>query len=340
MRAALGEADGVRFCAAFGITDTGNFEHGTSVIHRFSCAREASLPEGEDQLLRERLRLWRDRRVRPGKDDKVLAAWNGLALSALARGFQVLEDPRFLKAAEACADFLRRELWREGRLLRVWRQGKAHTTGFLEDDAAVIEGLVDLFEAGFNPFWLRWAEQLAEGMRGRFEDRAEGGFFSTEAGQADLLFRQKPGFDNALPSGNTLAARALLRLSRHLQREDFRVAAEGTMRCFGPWIERAPRAFLGLLGVVDLAFRETLEVAVAGDPADARVRAMLQEVHRLYLPGLVLSASSEEALPLQVGRHQAIGGPQAFVCHGQTCALPVGTARELALLLQGPLVRM
>jgi hypothetical protein len=278
--------------------------------------------------------------VRPGKDDKVLAAWNGLALSALARGFQVLGDPRFLAAAEACAGFLRRELWRKDRLLRVWRQGKAHTAGFLEDDAAVIEGLVDLFEAGFDPLWLRWAEHLAEGMLGRFQDQAEGGFFSTEAGQADLIFRQKPGFDNALPSGNTLAARALLRLSRHLQREDFRAAAEGTLSCFGPWMARAPRAFLGLLRVVDLATRETLEVAVAGDPAEARVRAMLQEVHRPFLPGLVLSASREQLLPLHVGRHQGARGAQAFVCRGQTCAMPVGTAQELALLVQGPQVRM
>jgi uncharacterized protein YyaL (SSP411 family) len=334
VREALGEADGARFCAAFGITATGNFERGTSVVHRFSCPPEAELPEEEDQVLRERLRLWRDRRVRPGKDDKVLAAWNGLALSALARGFQVLGDPRYLAAAEACAGFLRRELWREGRLLRVWRQGKAHTAGFLEDDAAVLEGLVDLFEAGFDPSWLRWAEELAEGMLVRFEDQAEGGFFSTEAGQADLLFRQKPGFDNALPSGNTLAARALLRLSRHLQREEFRVAAEGTLRCFGPWMTRAPRAFLGLLSVVDLACRELLEVAVAGDPTEATVRAMLQEVHGRFLPGLVLSVSTEHSLPLHVGRHQGAKGAQAFVCRGQTCALPVGSARELALLLR------
>jgi uncharacterized protein YyaL (SSP411 family) len=277
--------------------------------------------------------------VRPGKDDKVLTAWNGLALSALARGFQVLGDPRYLEAATACAAFLQRELWREGRLLRVWRQGKAHTTGFLEDDAAVIEGLVDLYEAGFDPLWLRWAEQLAEGMVARYQDRTEGGFFSTEASQADLLFRQKPGFDNALPSGNTLAARALLRLSRHLQREEFRVAAAGTLRCFGPWMARAPRAFLGLLGVVDLTAREALEVTLSGHPAEARVHEMLQEVHRRFLPGLVLSASTEQLLPLHVGRPHGAGGALAFVCRGQTCALPVGTASELAQLLREP-VRM
>ncbi|MFN7956940.1 MAG: thioredoxin domain-containing protein [Holophagaceae bacterium] len=331
---ALGPVDGKRFCAAFGITDAGNFEHGRSVIHRFSRAQDAALSAEEEPRLRERLRLWRDQRVRPAKDDKVLAAWNGLALSALARGAQVLGEARYLEAARACAAFLRRELWREGRLLRVWRQGRAHTAAFLEDHAAVAEGLVDLFETDFDPAWLRWAEALGEVMLARFHDPVEGGFFSTEADQPDLLFRQKPGFDNAIPSGNTLAARALFRLSRHLQREDFRSAVEGTLRCFGPWMARAPRAFLGLLGVLDLVRREHLDVALSGDPGDPRVQDMLREVHRRFLPGRVLSVSGDQLLPLHEGRGQNPGRPLAFVCRGRTCAAPVGSSRELGDLLQ------
>jgi uncharacterized protein YyaL (SSP411 family) len=334
VREALGVADGARFCAAFGITEQGNFEHGRSVVHRFSCPAGAALPEDQDRTLRETLRLWRDRRVRPGKDDKVLAAWNGLALSALARGFQVLGDPRYLEAARECALFLRRELWRDGHLLRVWRQGQAHTRGFLEDSAAVVEGLVDLYEAGFDPAWLRWAETLAEGMLTRFQDPAEGGFFSTEADQADLIFRQKPGFDNAIPSGNTLAARALLRLSRHLQREDLRQAAEGTLRCFAPWMQRAPRAFLGMLGALDLALREPVEVAISGDPSSPAVRALLAEVHRRHLPGRVLSVSEDQLLPLHEDRAPSEAGPFAFVCRGRICARPVTTPGDLALLLR------
>jgi uncharacterized protein YyaL (SSP411 family) len=334
VQVALGKADGERFCEAFGITDTGNFEHGTSVIHRFPCAREASLPEGEDQRLRERLRLWRDRRVRPGKDDKVLAAWNGLALSALARGYQVLGDSRYLEGAQSCAAFLQGELWVDGRLMRVWRQGRAHTAGFLEDYAALMEGLVDLFEADFNPAWMRWAEALGEDLLKHFHDPIDGGFFSTEAGQADLIFRQKPGFDNAIPGGNTLAARSLLRLSRHLQREDFRAAAEGTLRCFGPWMERTPRAFLGMLGVLDQALREPMNVALSGHPADPGVRAMLGEVYRRFLPGRVLSVSADQLLPLHKGRGSAAGLVLAFVCRGRTCAPPVKSARDLGRLLQ------
>ncbi|WP_306589906.1 thioredoxin domain-containing protein [Geothrix sp. 21YS21S-4] len=333
VREALGDADGARFCAAFGITEGGNFEHGRSVVHRFSCPREARLAEEDDRALRHRLRIWRDRRVRPGKDDKVVAAWNGLALSAFARGFQVLGDPRYLAAAQACAAFLRTALGREDHLLRVWRGGEAHTPGFLEDSAAVAEGLLDLFEADFDEGWLRWGEALGTGMLARFRDPDGDGFFSAEAGRADLLFRQKPAFDGALPSGNTLAARALLRLSRHLQREDFHQAAEGVLRCFGPSMARAPRAFPGLLGVLDLALREPLEVAVSGDPASEPARLLLAEIHRRHLPGRVVSASADQLLPLHEGRGGPRGGAVAFVCRGRTCAPPVSTPNALAGLL-------
>ncbi len=333
VREALGEADSARFCVAYGITEAGNFEHGRSVVHRFSCPEGAALEPGEDAALRGRLRAWRDRRVRPGKDDKVLAAWNGLALSALARGYQVLGDIRYLDAAQACAAFLRRGLWTGDGLLRVGRAGKAHTPAFLEDYGAVAEGLVDLFEADFNPEWLRWAEDLAEAMLSRFLDAGGGGFFSTEAGQADLLFRQKPGFDNAVPSGNTLAARALLRLARHLERADFEAAAEGILRCFGPWMARAPRACLGLLGVLGQLVQEPLAIVIAGDPDLPATRALLAEVHRCFLPGRVVSAAANQALPLHCDRWPREGRPVAFVCRGQTCAAPVTEPAALANLL-------
>jgi hypothetical protein len=332
---ALGERDGARFCAAYGVTRGGNFEDGRSVIHRFSCATGDELPQEEDDALRETLRRWRDQRVRPGKDDKVLTAWNGLALSCMARGFQVLGDPRYLRAAEECAAFLRKELWQEERLLRVWRSGQAHTGAFLEDYAALIEGLVDLYEAAFDPESLRWAGRLAEKLLTRFQDPEAGGFFSTEAAAENLLFRQKPGFDQALPSGNTLAARALLRLSSHLERDDFRISAERALQCFGPWMERAPSAFSGMLGALDRVHRGALEIAISGQASDPKVQAMLAEVHRRHLPGRVLSISTETELPLHHGREAKPGAAMAFVCSSGSCAPPVMDAQGLALCLDG-----
>ncbi len=330
VEAALGEAEGARFCAAYGITAEGNFEHGRSVIHRFSCPPGASLPEEEDCALRERLRLWRDHRTHPGQDDKALTAWNGLALSALAHGFQVLGEPRYLRAAQACAGFLRSELMIEGTLHRVWRQGKHQGRAFLEDYGALVGGLVDLYEADFDPESLRWAERLAEDLLGQFLDPVEGAFFSTAEHCPDLLVRRKPSYDQALPSGNTLACRALLRLSWHLRREDFRQAAEGVLRAFGPMMARAPRAFLGLAGALDLWLRGPLELVIAGDPGAEAVQPLLQEIRHRHLPSAVVSVAQVAALPLHEGRDSRPGPPVAYVCQKGACSLPLSSGEDLA----------
>ena len=337
VKAVLGIEEGERFCAAYGVSEAGNFEHGTSVLHRFSRPAGMSVDEGRLKDLRVDLRLARDTRVRPGKDDKVLAAWNGLALSAFARGFQVLEDARYREAAEALAAFLHDRLWDGATLFRVWRDGQRHTPGFLEDYAAVANGMVDLYEAVFDARWLRFAETLADAARRRFEDAAEGGFYSTEAGQSDLLFRQKPAFDNAIPTGNSLMAGALLRLGGHLERADLRASAEGIFKAFGPFLARAPRAFLALLGQLDTALREPLEIVLAGAPGSGGFEALRREVHRHALPHRLLGAvAADPALPLHAGRTTVDGKAAAYVCKARACEAPVTTPEALSQLLPGP----
>jgi len=326
VEAALGPADGARFCAAFGVTPEGNFEHGASVLHRFDAL--AQLDDATLEPLRLRLLAHRDQRVRPAKDDKVLAAWNGLALSALAKAHQVLGEPRYLEAATALAGFLRRDLWRDGTLLRTWRRGHGHTPGFLEDYGAVAGGLVDLYEAGFDAASLRWAGELGEALLARFQD-PEGGFFATEAGAADLLLRSKPFYDGALPSGNTLAAGALLRLATHLDRPAFKAAALGALRAAAPLLERAPTAFCGLLGVLDRALAPETEVVIAGDPEDPRTRALVSQAQRAWLPHGALSlVAADPTLPLHEGRESAYP-PAAYVCRDRLCLAPVATPTEL-----------
>jgi uncharacterized protein YyaL (SSP411 family) len=297
IEAVLGPGEGARFCLAYGVTEAGNFEHGASVLHRFD-APPGRDPEGLTEL-RARLRAHRDARIHPAKDDKVLAAWNGLALTALARGFQVLGETRYLDAALALAAFLRREMTApDGSLLRTWRQGQAHIPGFLEDYAAVASGLVDLYEACFDPAWLRWAGELADTMLARFEDPGQGGCFGSPGPGDDLLFLQKPLYDGAIPSGNTLAARALLRLAGHLGRPGFQYSAERILRCAGPLMERAPGGFLGMLSALDLA-ESPLSVVIAGAPGDPATRALLAEARRPFLPNLLLSlVAADPALPL------------------------------------------
>ena len=326
---ALGPEDGRRFNAAYGIIPGGNFEHGASVPHRFDAA------EGTDfealEPLRARLLAVREARVRPAKDDKVLASWNGLALSALARGYEVLGDPRYLEAATALAAFLRRELWREGTLLRTWRLGHAHTPAFLEDYGAVASGLVDLYEAGFDPAWLRWAGELGDCLLARFEDPDQGGFFSTAEGAGDLLFRQKPLYDGALPSGNTLAASALLRLSRHLERPDFLASAGRAVRSAAAHMAQVPTGCLGMLAVLDQLLSEPVEIVIAGDPEAGATRDLVRTAAGAWLPNRTLSlVAADPCLPLH--RNRTAAG--AYVCRGQVCAAPVTTAEGLAELLR------
>ena len=323
---ALGPEDGARFCRQFGVTQGGCFEHGTSVLHRFEA-----LDEVPEDSLRWRLRAYRDRRVRPFKDDKVLAAWNGLALSALAKAGQILGEARYLEAATTLAAFLHRELWRDGLLLRTWRAGTAHTPAFLEDYGAVACGLVDLFEATFEPRWLRWAFDLGGILRDRFEDPGLG-FFTSEA-RADLLLRQKAFQDGAMPSGNTLAARALAALARHFVHEPFRLSAEGALRAAAPLMVQAPAAFPGLLAGLASALDPGLELVIAGDPSDPVTRSLVALGQKANRTGRVLTlVAADPSLPLHQDRATRI--PTAYLCRHGTCLAPVRDPAVLAGLVR------
>ncbi|MBP1627463.1 MAG: Thymidylate kinase [Holophagaceae bacterium] len=319
-------SDAELFCLAYGVTPEGNFEGGRNLLHRLDGG---DFPEAGLAPLRDRLRIYRNRRARPHRDDKVLAAWNAFALSALAKGSCVLGDPRYLEAAEACADFLQRELWRGSSLMRTWRRGRAHTPAFLEDYGALILGLLDLYQAGFRARWLPWARELGEVILERFQDPA-GGFFGTEA--RDVVLRQHPVFDQAVPSGNALAALALLRLGRHWDRADFTEAARRTLARFAPELEDAPQACLGLLRVLEEEGQETLEAVVSGDPSDPLVVAFLEVLHRRLRPGQLLSlVASDPELPLHGGRGSLAAA--VHLCRGRACMPPVRNVGELSTAL-------
>lgn len=315
------------FCRAYGVTPEGNFEGGRSLLHRMEVG---DFPESELAILRERIRLYRDRRVRPHRDDKILVAWNGLALSALAKGSALLGEPRYLEAAEACADFLQRELWRDGTLLRTWRQGRGHTPGFLEDYGALILGLLDLYQTGFHSRWLHWAQELGEALLERFHE-AEGGFFGTEA--LDVILRQCPVFDHAIPSGNALAALALLRLGNHWDRPDFQEAARGVLARFAPELEGAPQSCLGLLRVLGEAAGDSLEIVVTGLPDEPKVLEFLRILHRSIRPGQLLTlAASDPGLPLHRGKDAM--EPAVHLCRGRACHPAIHDAGGLGTALK------
>jgi uncharacterized protein YyaL (SSP411 family) len=342
VRTLLGDSDGDLFCKAFGIQESGNTEDGKSVLHRFSapeklaesCRLSAEALAVKLTALRRQLWEAREQRVHPHKDDKVLTSWNGLALSAMCRGHQILKDGRYREAALACAEFLQRELFKDGVLLRTWRRGQAHTPGFLEDYASVALGLVDLYETTFEARWLRWAEQLMEFMSERFEDVEAGGFYSTEARQQDLILRQKPVFDHSLPSAHALAVQALLRIAHHLDRDDLLASADKALRCFAPVVGKAPRACLGLLEGLELAQQGPLEIVLVGSQQDPRLRALIDQVWSKYLTHRVLAlAPGDPGLPLLRGKLPLHDQPTVYVCINRTCLDPVTSWEALEKLL-------
>jgi uncharacterized protein YyaL (SSP411 family) len=328
IEAALGD-DAGPIAAFYGVTERGNFE-GRNVLHLAEGAG-AEEPEGL-AAARRRLLDARSRRVRPGLDDKRLAAWNGLMLGALAEAGAVLERPDYLDAARACAEFV----WEEMRdadadLLRTWKDGRARLNAYLEDHAFLIEALLDLYEATFEQTWFERARSLADAMLARFGDPERGGFFSTSADHESLIARRKEIGDHPIPSGNSAAALGLLRLSALTGERAYSERAEGVLRLFADPALRHPESFAHLLRALDFHLTPTKEVALVGDDLSELTRTVRSE-HR---PHLVLAGGPEgtEAPELLQGRTAIDGKPTAYVCESFTCKAPMTDATSLRALL-------
>lgn len=348
LRDALG-GDALVFAALYDVTDHGNFE-GKNILHvrrsPVEVARVMGMPVERVQAIAERGRkalfALRAQRPAPALDDKVLTAWNGMALRALALGAVALDREDYRAAAAQCAEFLLRELRRaDGELLRTWKDGRAGTTlGFLEDYALLADGLLALYEATFEPRWLLEARGLAEMLLARFWDSGIGGFFDTGSAHEELVIRPRDTGDNATPSGSSAAADVLLRLALIFDEPRYRERALAVLGSMASFMERYPTGFGRYLAAAEFALGEPREIALIGDPAAADARALLEVVLRPFLPYkvIVLGRPGEEApiaSPLLAGRGQIDGKATAFVCRNYTCQLPVtdagGLAKQLTL---------
>ncbi len=347
VRLALGKEDGDLFCRVYGIAAEGNFE-GKSVPNLLggSLAEQAKrLGTTEEGLvaklapLRAKLLAARGKRVRPGSDDKVLTAWNGLMVTAFARAYQVLGRDEDLSSARRAADFLLQNLVRDGRLLVSYRAGKAHLNAYLDDHAFLARGLLDLYEASFDRKYLDAAVRVARTMIERFEDRKHGGFLFTSDDHEALLARSKSLYDGALPAGAGVAAEVLLRLAVHTGDERLRAPAARTLRAYRPLVERAPSAFASLLVAADFAQGQVLEIAIVGLPEDPQTRALLATVRGRFLPNRVVEAAPPGAtvadLPLLAGKTLHGGKPAAYVCRNYACRAPTSDPEVLARNLGG-----
>jgi len=335
------------FEAAYGVSERGNWEGKTvlqralddpSLAARFKLDTKevpAKLAEGHSKLLAARAS-----RVRPGTDDKVLTAWNGLMLATAAEAARTCDEPelqhRYLIMATRNADFLLDALRPGGRLKRSWRQGKATNEVFLEDYAALILGLLELYQTDFQEKWFAAARQLADEMIESFEDPS-GGFFDTSKEAEVLLLRPKDLQDNATPSGNALSCEALLKLAAFTDTGIYRDLAEKSLRLVSNFALRYPTSFGRWLSAADFGLGRVKQVAVMyeSDPEDAR--PMLQTIQSGYRPNLVVAASSqppsENAPSLLLERPLKEGKPTVYVCEGFVCKMPVNTISELEGLL-------
>ncbi|MGD9633529.1 MAG: thioredoxin domain-containing protein, partial [Pirellulales bacterium] len=333
--AVLGDERGATFGRVFDVTDAGNFEHGRSILNLpktlEQCAKIMKRPLEElvNELTQSKKELFevREKRTHPGKDDKVIVAWNGLAIDAMARAGTALHEPQYVLAAESAADFILRDMQQDGRLLHTWRQGQAKLAAYLDDYAALANSFVTLYEATGCERWIDEAVRLIDVVLERFADREGGGFFYTANDHETLLTRTKELTDSSVPSGNSLAATALLRLGKLLGRGEYLEAAEKTLLAAEPVLQRAPMAAGQMLLALDRYLGPSNELVLVGT-MDEEFENAVRAIHNRYLPRSVLAyrgERSESALLDEIfaGKVAPDGGPALYVCENYACREPV-----------------
>jgi len=330
----------------YGVTEKGNFG-GRTILHApcppaavegngipSETELRAVLPEAKEILYRER-----NRRPPPLRDEKILSAWNGLTISACARAGLVLGDSRYVGQAARAAEFLLANLYRDGRLHRSFMGGKAKNNAYLEDHAFLIAGLLDLYEAAGDPLWLSKAIELDGILENHFEDRVNGGYYLTRDDHETLLVREKPAYDGAEPSGNSVAVLNLLRLHELTTNAGYRSRAESTLRYVAETLRSNPVALSEMLLAVDFYLdtpKQVLVVAPQGRQEDAA--PLLEAFRRQFLPNRVFLFVTEgeellrcaRTVPLLEGKEATGGKVTAFVCENRICRLPTSDAAEFA----------
>jgi uncharacterized protein YyaL (SSP411 family) len=339
MRAA-GE-DGRAAAAFYDATGAGNWE-GTNVLWRprdddvVAMELDTSVNELRDAIARARGRLFevRGERIRPGTDDKILASWNGLAISGLAEAGRVFARPDLIEAAVSAARFVLEALRdANGRLLRSWRDGRTSGPGFLDDYALMAGAALDLYETTFDETWFTNASRLVEDAIELFGDDGGAGFFDSGSDAERLVVRPKDLFDNAVPAGNSAMADVLLRLAALTGDSPLEERALGTLRALAPAMSRAPTGFGHLLGALDFALSRAKEIAISTqDPSGPAARRMTEIVWSRYLPNRVLAVGPSEGttVPLLRDRPSPDAPATAYVCERFVCFAPATDPGTLA----------
>jgi uncharacterized protein len=356
---ALGDAAEI-FNFHYGVQSHGNAPEGSDpqdefrgkniLIQRHTVAETAQhFRKTEDAVRdllrqsREKLFAIRNKRPRPHLDDKIIAAWNGLMISAYARAAQVLDEPRYLEIAARAANFIRKQLWDASSkiLYRNYRGGRSDIEGFADDYAFVIQGLLDLYEASFDIEWLKPAVELQETQDRLFFDEKQGGYFSTSGKDKSVVLRMKDDNDSAEPAASSVAALNLLRLSQFRDDKQIAERARKTIDSFAATLSHFPSAMPQMLVAIDYSLSKPRQIVIAGKKDSPETKAILREVHRHFLPDtILLLADGAEGQKYLGDKNEAIramstvdGKPAAYVCENFTCKAPVTDPKALSDLL-------
>ena len=355
----LGKEHAEVFSYYFGIQPDGNalsdpqgeFK-GKNIIYIAHNLTEASKhfkkseKEIEDIIKESRVMLFkiRSKRPRPHLDDKVLVNWNGLLISSLAFGWRVLNEPRYREAAEKSAQFILKDLIREdGRLLHRWREGESAITGTIEDYAFFIHGLIDLYEATFNPDYLREAKRLSRDMLRLFWDESSGGFFFTADDAEKLFVRPKEIYDGAIPSGNSIAALDLIRLAKLTMDKEFETKAELLLKAFSNAISEMPNAYPQMLIALDFALGPSKEIVIAQGKDKEKSLPVLKAIYEKFIPNKVVVLRIREEkeqeeiaglIPFIKNQSALEDKTTVYVCSNYICKFPTNSISKMKELLE------
>jgi uncharacterized protein YyaL (SSP411 family) len=337
------------FNAYYGVTEKGNFEEGKTIprvstsIERLGKEYQKNPMDIENALANARTKIFaqRQKRIRPHRDDKVITAWNGLMISSLAYGGAVLEEEKYITAAKRSAEFILSTLYKNGRLMRYYRDGQVVEKAFLDDYAFMTMALLDLYETTFDAKWLIEAKRLSEEMIELFADSEGGGFFLTGKDGEKLIARTKPGSDGAIPSGNSIVALALLKLGRLTMNQRFTEKGSDVLEAFSQQLKQSPAYSSAMLTALNFWLGPAQEIVIAGSANANDTKRMLRLVRSKFLPNAVVllhepgqrGSAIEQIIPFLKGQTAIDGKATAYVCENFVCNQPVNKINDLEKMI-------
>ncbi|MCF6149166.1 MAG: thioredoxin domain-containing protein [Candidatus Kuenenia sp.] len=344
----LGEKDGNIFCDFYDVSDVGNFED-KNILHAdkplsVAAKLENLEPDALEKLLstcRKKLLSIREKRIKPHKDKKIITSWNGLMISALSKGAQAMNEPKYAEAASCAADFILDTLYQENTiLLRRFCEGEAAIPGFLDDYAFFVNGLIDLYETTFEEKYLKAALQVNEQMINNFSDENDGGFFFSGKTNEKLITQTKEIYDGATPSGNSVALLNLLRIGRITGNSFYETLANNLIKAFSHTISQYPSGYTQFMCALDFALGPSKEIIIAGERENKDTKNILREIQIRFLPNKVLllhpsdGTYIEEIAPYTKEQNPIEGKTTVYVCENYACKKPAHDKKTIIQLLE------